>query len=72
MVVRSRTGNSLRTSVAMVCYAVGLIVLQFVSRRVFLEELGTEVLGLNTTAQNLLQLLNVAELGVATAIGYVL
>ena len=56
----------------MVCYAVGLIVLQFVSRRVFLQELGTEVLGLNTTAQNLLQLLNVAELGVATAIGYVL
>ena len=56
----------------MVCYSVALIVLQFVSRRVFLQELGTEVLGLNTTAQNLLQLLNVAELGVATAIGYVL
>lgn len=72
MAERSRTGNSFRTSVAMVCYSVALIVLQFVGRRVFLQELGTEVLGLNTTAQNLLQLLNVAELGVATAIGYVL
>lgn len=44
----------------------------FFSRRVFLERLGTEFLGLSTTLQNLLGFLNLAELGVGAAISYVL
>lgn len=46
------------------------LLLQFYSRKIFLEYLGTEVLGLNTTAQNILQFLNLAELGINTAVGF--
>lgn len=57
--------------VALGFYFVNLI-LQFYSRQVFFVELGTEVLGLNTTATSLLQFLNLAELGVGSAIGVTL
>lgn len=64
----SRTAKSLKNSaVALGFYFVNLI-LQFFSRKIFLDYLGTEVLGLNTTATNLLQFLNLAELGIGTAI----
>lgn len=68
----SRTAKSLKNSaVAMVFYIVNLA-LQFFSRKIFLEYLGTEILGLNTTAMNLLQFLNLAELGISTAVGFTL
>lgn len=53
--------------VAVLFYAVNLL-LQFVSRKVFIDHLGAEVLGLNTTASNLLGFLNIAELGVGAAV----
>lgn len=52
---------------ALAFYFINLI-LQFFSRKIFLDYLGAEVLGLNTTATNLLQFLNLAELGVGAAI----
>lgn len=68
----SRTAKSVRNSaVAMAMFAVTLVV-QFFSRKVFLDHLGTEILGLNSTASNLLQFLNLAELGVTTAVGSML
>lgn len=67
---KSRTGKSLKNvQVATFFYFVNLV-LQFFSRKVFLEYLGSEVLGLNTTAQNLLGFLNIAELGIGTAVAY--
>ncbi|WP_303330463.1 lipopolysaccharide biosynthesis protein [Bacteroides acidifaciens] len=51
----------------MTMYFVNLV-LQFFSRKIFLDYLGTEILGLNTTATNLLQFLNLAELGVWGAV----
>lgn len=68
----TRTGNSLKNSaLAMIYYFISLL-LQFFSRKIFLDYLGTEVLGLNTTASNLLQFLNLAELGISAAVGFTL
>ena len=70
--LESRTIKSFKNAqVALIFYCVNLI-LQFFSRKIFIEYLGSEVLGLNTTAQNLLGFLNLAELGVGTAIAYCL
>ena len=69
---KSRTYNSIRNSfVALSVFAINFF-LQFVSRKVFLDHLGTDVLGLNTTATSLLQFLNLAELGVGAAITFTL
>ena len=68
----SRTINTVRnSSVALIYYGVSLI-LNFISRKVFLDKLGTEILGLNTTANNLLSFLNLAELGIGFAISFAL
>ena len=66
----SRTAKSIKnSSVALAMYFVNFV-LQFFSRKIFLDYLGTEVLGLNTTATNLLQFLNLAELGIGVAVGF--
>ena len=72
MVTESRTAKSVKNSVvALGFYFVGLV-LQFFSRKIFLDYLGAEVLGLNTAATNLLQFLNLAELGIGAAISFTL
>lgn len=68
----SRTAKSIKNAkVALFFYFINLV-LQFFSRKVFLDYLGAEVLGLNTTAQNLLGFLNLAELGIGGAVSYAL
>ena len=68
----TRTTKSIKNSiVALILYAINLSV-QFVSRKAFIDYLGEDVLGLNTTATSLLQFLNLAELGIGSAIGYTL
>lgn len=66
----SRTAKSIQNvKVALLFYILNLL-LQFFSRKIFLDYLGSEVLGLNTTAQNLLGFLNLAELGIGSAVAY--
>lgn len=70
--IESRTSKSLKNGIiALTFYLVDLI-FNFFSRKIFLDYLGEEVLGLNTTATNLLQFLNLAELGVGAAISFTL
>ena len=68
----SRTAKSIKNSVVAMSFYIVNLALQFFSRKVFLDYLGTEILGLNTTAMNLLQFLNLAELGVNAAVGFTL
>jgi O-antigen/teichoic acid export membrane protein len=66
----SRITKSLKNvKIALVFYFINLV-LQFFYRKIFLDYLGSEILGLNTTAMNLLQFLNLAELGVGAAVSY--
>lgn len=48
------------------------LVLSFFSRKIFLDCLGVNFVGLTSTMQNLLGFLNLAELGIGSAIGFVL
>lgn len=67
---QSRTAKSIKNStVALIMYTLNLV-LQFYSRKIFLDYLGTEILGLNTTATNILQFLNLAELGISSAVAF--
>ena len=68
----SRVKKSLLNArVNLIFYFLALI-LSFFSRKIFLDSLGAEFVGLTTTLQNLLGFLSLAELGVGTAIAYVL
>lgn len=68
----SRTAKSIKNAkVALFFYFINLV-LQFFSRKIFLDYLGAEVLGLNTTTQNLLGFLNLAELGIGSAVAFTL
>lgn len=68
----SRTARVIQNAkVALFFYCINLI-LQFFSRKIFLDCLGAELLGLNTTVQNLLQFLNLAESGIGAAVAFAL
>lgn len=66
----SRTAKSLQNSSVALLFFVVQFLLSFYSRKIFLDYLGTEILGLNTTAVNILQFLNLSELGIGTAVGF--
>ena len=69
---RSRTYSGFKNiKVALFFYIINLL-LNFISRRFFIEYLGIELLGLNTTVTNLLGFLNIAELGIGSAVSYAL
>lgn len=61
----------LNAKVNLAFYFVSLL-LAFFSRRIFLRCLGEDFIGFTGTVSNLLGFLNLAELGVASAVGYVL
>lgn len=66
----SRTKRSLHNSYVAMTFFIVEMGLRFFSRKIFLEYLGTEILGLNTTAYNILDFLNLAELGIGAAVGF--
>lgn len=68
----SRTTKSLKNAYVSLFYYVVQLILGFWSRKVFFEYLGSEILGLDTTATNLLGMLNIAEMGVGTSVAYFL
>ncbi|MCM1138976.1 MAG: sugar transporter [Muribaculum sp.] len=61
----------LNARVNLMFYSLTLL-LSFFSRKVFLDCLGANFVGLTGTLQNLLGFLNLAELGISSAIGYLL
>ncbi len=61
----------LNAKVNTVCYFISLFV-AFFSRKIFIDHLGADFIGLTGTLQSLLGFLNLAELGVGTAVAYTL
>lgn len=72
MANESRTIKSLKNAGVNIFFYFLSVLLGFWSRQVFYDYLGSEVLGLDTTAGTLFTLLNLAELGVGGSIGYFL
>lgn len=68
----SRVKKSLLNAKVNLIFYVLTLALSFFSRKIFLDCLGADFVGLTGTLQNLLGFLNLAELGIGSAIGYVL
>ncbi|MBQ9310720.1 MAG: sugar transporter [Bacteroidales bacterium] len=65
------TKTLLNVRVNMICYFAAIIV-SFFTRKIFLDRLGDDFIGLTTTINSLLSFLNLAELGVGASIAYFL
>lgn len=61
----------LNAKINLICYFAAFIT-AFFTRKILLDHLGAEFIGLTGTVGSLLSFLNLAELGIGTAIGYVL
>ncbi len=68
----SRVKKSLKNAKVGVFFFIASIFVQFFSRKIFLDNLGDEFIGLETTLRSVLGFLNLAELGIGTAIGFTL
>ena len=72
MSATDRASNSLRNArYATLFYMVGLVA-AFFFRRYFIQVLGDELLGLNSTLVSILGFLNIAELGLSSAVAFAL
>lgn len=72
MAAQSRLHKSLlNAKVGLIFYFLTLM-LSFFSRKIFLEALGDDFIGLAGTLQNILSFLNLAELGIGVCIGFFL
>lgn len=68
----SRVSKSLKNAKVGVFFFILTIFVQFFSRKLFLDNLGDDFIGLETTLRSILSFLNLAELGIGTAIGFTL
>lgn len=67
-----RIQKSIKNAQVNVIFYVITLILAFFSRRIFLDNLGTEFLGLSSILGDILNLMNITELGIGTAIGVTL
>ncbi|VXC03628.1 hypothetical protein [Maribacter litoralis] len=68
----SRLKNTILNAKVGVLFHILFLSVQFFSRKVFLDRLGDDFIGTTSTLQAFLGFLNLAELGIGTAIGFVL
>ncbi|WP_179319864.1 lipopolysaccharide biosynthesis protein [Winogradskyella helgolandensis] len=68
----SRVSKSLKNAKVGVFFFTISIFIQFFSRKFFLDELGDDFIGLESTLRSILGFLNLTELGIGTAIGFTL
>ena len=68
----SRIQKSIANAQVNVIFYVVSVVLAFFSRKYFLQNLGTEFLGLSGTLGDMLNLMNITELGIGTAVAVTL
>ena len=69
---QSRTSKILKNVKANMIFYFIILIMSFFSRKIFLECLGVDFIGLSGTLSNLFGFLNLAELGVGSAIGFLL
>lgn len=72
MSVSNRTRNGLRNGAFGLFFFLACLALSFFSNRAFIMRLGSEILGMNTTVLSILEMLNIAELGVGAALASLL
>lgn len=65
-----RTLNTLKNIIANISSVIILTVLGFFTRKIFIDSLGVEYLGLNGLLQNVLGMLSLVEGGIGTSIVY--
>lgn len=68
--MESRVKKSLTNAKINLLFYIILLFATFFSRKIFIDSLGNEFVGLTSTLQNILGLFNLAELGVSSAIAY--
>lgn len=63
----SRTKNAGRNTISAIGNKIAILLLTFISRKVFIVYIGVEYLGINALFANVLTLLSMADLGIGTA-----
>lgn len=66
----SRTKNSIINMITSVGYQFSILIIAFITRRIFIENLGVDYLGIGGLFTNLLEILALAELGIGSAISF--
>lgn len=65
-----RTKNSIKNIIVALIGQIAGIILQFLTRRVFISMMSQELLGVNSVFANLLAVLSLAEMGIGSAITF--
>lgn len=68
----SRVALTFKNAWIALIFQIIYVVIQFFSRNIFLDNLGDDFIGTVETLKSILQLLNLSELGIGTAVGFAL